>query len=47
MGIFICPNCEKRSELENENEGLVSRHVCPHCGEEFNIDHESNVIVED
>jgi DNA-directed RNA polymerase subunit RPC12/RpoP len=46
MAIFICPNCEQRSELASEDGQHITPHVCPHCGQEFQIDHEANVITE-
>lgn len=46
MAIFICPNCEQRSEIQNGNDQNIVKHVCPHCGQEFQVDRDENIIVE-
>jgi predicted RNA-binding Zn-ribbon protein involved in translation (DUF1610 family) len=47
MALFICPNCEQRSEIKEDNEAGSIKHICPNCGHEFGIDAELNVIVEE
>lgn len=44
MAMFICPTCDKHSEMSPEGAGVV-KHMCPHCGQEFEVDRELNVIV--
>lgn len=45
MSMFICPACDKHSEISPEGVGVV-KHVCPHCCQEFDVDEDLNVIVE-
>lgn len=47
MSLFICPNCDQHSQLEGENERTEIPHACPHCGREFKVDKELNVILEE
>jgi transcription initiation factor IIE alpha subunit len=47
MAIFICPNCEQRSEIKESGAENPYPHVCPHCGQQFKIDKDINSIVEE
>ncbi|MFA6105105.1 MAG: hypothetical protein WC725_00690 [Patescibacteria group bacterium] len=47
MALFICPNCEQRSEIKEEDDKKITSHVCPHCGQTYNVDQELNVILEE
>jgi predicted RNA-binding Zn-ribbon protein involved in translation (DUF1610 family) len=45
MALFICPACSGHSKITEEDGREVVPHTCPHCGEEFDIDLESNTII--
>lgn len=46
MALFICPACNKHSDLPEEGGGVIA-HICPHCGESFDVDRDLNVILDE
>lgn len=47
MTLFICPSCNEHSEIKEKNGRSEIPHMCPHCGQEYKIDRELNVIVDE
>lgn len=48
MTIFICPNCEEHSEINDAGEEdavSVKPFICPKCGQEFELDNDLNIIT--
>lgn len=47
MALFICPACERHSDILAADNRSIVPHTCPHCGQEFKVDKDLNLIIEE